>query len=312
MPVVLIAGGTGFIGTALTDYLLKRNYTVIVMSRSVKGQPFVLKPNTINFASWNTDTQTMDIAALTTADYIINLAGAGIAEKRWTPKRKMEIQQSRIKSGNTIAKCLKESNHRVKGIISASAIGWYGSDPKIPNDHPFTEDAKADNDFLGKTCQLWEESVEEISTLNIPLIKLRIGIVLSNKGGALKEFIKPLQFGIAAILGNGKQMISWIHIIDLCRIIEYAIQHEKMEGVYNAVAPKPVNNKTLTMELGRKLKGKFFIPLYVPAFVLKLALGEMSIEILKSTTVSCKKIQDAGFTFLYPSIDAALADLHKQ
>lgn len=309
MPTVLITGGTGLIGTALTNYLLTRNYTVIVMSRSVKSQPLSLKQNAVNFAGWDTDTQTMDAAALTEADYIIHLAGAGVAEKRWTAKRKKEIRESRVKSGQLLAKSLKGIPNKIKAVVSISGIGWYGPDPEIPNNHPFIEDAKADTAFLGETCRLWEESVEPIRDLNIPLLKLRTGIVLSNNGGALKEFIKPIRFGVAGILGSGKQMISWIHIEDLCRIMEFVMTHEKMDGVFNAVAPNPVSNKTFTLKLAEKIKGKFFISTHVPVFVLKLMLGEMSVEVLKSATVSSKKIQDTGFTFLYPSVDAALNDL---
>jgi uncharacterized protein len=309
MPTVLITGGTGLIGTALTDFLLKRNYTVIVMGRSVKSRQFSFKQNSINYARWDTDTQTIDAAALKEADYIINLAGAGVAEKRWTVKRKKEIQESRVKSGQLLAKSLKEIPNKVKAVVSASAIGWYGADAEIPNQNPFTEEETAATNFLGETCRLWEESLTPVKNLDIPLITLRIGIVLSNAGGALKEFKKPIRFGLAAILGSGKQIISWIHIDDLCRMIEFAMLQEKIEGVYNAVAPGPVSNKTLTVKLAERMKGRFFSTMYVPGFVLKIVLGEMSIEVLKSTTVSCHKIQEAGFTFLYPSIDAALDEL---
>jgi uncharacterized protein (TIGR01777 family) len=164
------------------------------------------------------------------------------------------------------------------------------------------------NDFLGSACKQWEESIEPVTQLGKRLVKLRTGIVLSKEGGALKEFLKPLRFGIAAILGNGKQIISWIHIGDLVRMFIAAIEDDKMNGVYNAVAPGPVSNKELIIELAKARK-KFYIPVYVPPFILKIVLGEMSIEGLKSVMVSCEKIQQAGFTFHYPGIRAALESL---
>ncbi len=145
--------------------------------------------------------------------------------------------------------------------------------------------------------------------MHIRLVKLRTGIVLSKDGGALKEFIKPLRAGIAAILGNGKQVVSWIHIDDIARMYVQALENEKLSGVYNAVAPKPVSNKALVLELAKQMKGKFHIPIYVPSFVLKMMLGEMSIEVLKSATVSGDKIRSTGFQFLFPTLESALKDL---
>ena len=190
--------------------------------------------------------------------------------------------------------------------MSASAIGWYGEDPVIPNPKPFTEIDNADESFLGETCKQWEASIEPVIEQNIRLVKLRTGIVLSNDGGALKEFKKPLRFGITAILGNGRQMVSWIHIDDLVQVYLYALQNENMKGVYNAVAPNPVPNRKLILQMGKRIKGSFFIPVHVPSLVLEFVLGDMSIEILKSTTVSCDKVLAAGFSFLYPTIGSAL------
>ncbi|HPH24992.1 MAG TPA: DUF1731 domain-containing protein, partial [Chitinophagaceae bacterium] len=189
-----------------------------------------------------------------------------------------------------------------------SAIGWYGPDPSL-HSNGFEETDAPYSDYLGNTCKLWEESIEPITQQNIRLVKLRTGIVLSTKGGALKEFLNPIKMGITAILGNGKQIISWIHIDDLCNQFIYAIEHENMQGSYNAVAPNPVNNRRLTLSIAKKVKGKFYIPIYVPSFMLKIILGEMSIEVLKSTTVSSKKIEIAGFNFKYKTIDAALSNL---
>jgi len=208
-----------------------------------------------------------------------------------------------------IVKTLKETTNNVKAVISSSGIGWYGPDPTIPNPDPFTESDPAHDDFLGNTCVQWENSLEPITTLGKRLVKFRTGIVLSNDGGALKEFTRPIRFGIAAILGSGRQIVSWIHIDDVVKLYITAIENEKINGVYNAVAPNPVTNKQLTIQLAKKLKGRFFIPVHVPSFVLKIVVGELSIEVLKSATVSCDKINDTGFAFSFPTIDIALKDL---
>lgn len=307
MTTVLITGGTGMIGKALTHALVERNYKVIILSREPVGQQRTT--NNISFAAWNISNQTIDSQAIQRTDYIIHLAGAGIADKRWTKKRKQEIADSRVKSGELLVKALQEIPNKVKALISASAIGWYGPDPVIPNPKPFTEDDPPDTSFLGDTCRQWEESTNPVSQMGKRAVKLRTGIVLSKDGGALQEFEKPLRFGIASILGNGRQVYSWIHIDDLVRLYISAIEDDNMRGVYNAVAPKPVTNKELVLQLARTKKGNFFIPIYIPSFALKIALGEMSIEVLKSATVSCDKIHYSGFTFLYPSLDAALKKL---
>jgi uncharacterized protein (TIGR01777 family) len=307
MTTVLIAGGTGVIGRALTKALLDRNYTIIILSRETRNS--TAETGNLSYAQWNIKDQTIDKDAIAKADYIIHLAGAGVADKRWTKKRKQEIVDSRVKSSELIIKALKDKTNKVKAVISSSAIGWYGPDACIPNTDPFIEDDPADNGFLGTTCLQWEKSVEPVTQLNKRLVKLRAGIVLSNDGGALKEFMRPMKFGIAAILGSGKQIISWIHIDDLVRLYITAIENENVNGVYNAVAPNPVSNKELTVRLARIKKGKFFIPVHVPSFILKPVLGEMSIEVIKSATVSCNKIQQTGFSFLYPTFESAMKDL---
>ncbi|MDZ4806673.1 MAG: TIGR01777 family oxidoreductase [Bacteroidota bacterium] len=304
MATILITGGTGLVGKALGQALLEKGYRVIILSRQVDKKS---ETPGLSYATWNVAAQTIDKEAIAKADYIIHLAGAGVADKRWTKKRKQEIVDSRVNSSKLIVDSFKTIPNKVKAVVSASAIGWYGPDPAIPNPKPFTEEAAANDDFLGTTCKLWEESIEPVTQLGIRLVKLRTGIVLSNEGGALKEFLKPLKFGVAAILASGKQIISWIHIDDLVNMYVAAIENENINGVYNAVAPKPVSNKELTLELAKSRK-KFFIPIHVPSFILKIMLGEMSTEVLKSATVSSNKIQRSGFDFTYPAIKEALAN----
>lgn len=308
MSTILITGGTGLIGTALTKLLTTAGHKVIILSRSNKTSD----NDKISYALWDVKKQTYDAASFSSADYIIHLAGAGVADKKWTRDRKKEIIESRTESSALIIKALQAVSNKVKAVISASAIGWYGDDEKrTPRRKCFTEEMRADKEFLGETCRLWEESIEPVQQLGKRTVKLRIGIVLSNDGGALPEFKKPIRFGIAGVLGSGKQVISWIHIEDLCRMFLYAIEHEQVEGVYNAVAPIPVRNKELTLLLAQKMKGKFFVHLHVPTFVLQAMLGQLSVEVLKSATVSCQKIMESGFTFLYPAIEPALNNLIK-
>ncbi|MFM9910922.1 MAG: TIGR01777 family oxidoreductase [Chitinophagaceae bacterium] len=313
METVLIAGGTGLVGTALRNLLLQNGYRVILLSRAVQKTTSNVNIHGSNEpfqnARWDPATGIIDKIAFAQADYIVNLAGAGVAEKRWTDQRKKEIVDSRIKSGQLLVKALTEIPNNVKAVINASAIGWYGADDEKKNREDFKEEHTAANGFLGQTCKQWEDSVDPVSSLGVRLVKLRIGIVLSNRGGALAEFIKPLRLGVAAILGNGRQVISWIHINDLCGIILYAIQQPTITGIYNAVAPNPVTNRQLTLGLAKTRNGSNFISIPVPGFILTIVMGEMSVEILKSTTVSAEKIQKAGYVFLYPTINNALKGL---
>jgi len=310
MPTVLLTGGTGMIGAHLQNFLLGNGYSIIVLIRNEKQRKSADK--NISYAKWNVEKNEIDKDAIAETDYIIHLAGANVAEKRWTDKRKKEIIESRTKTGTLLVKSLKEIPNKVKAVISASAIGWYGADTNESRLHGFKEDAPAANNFLGNTCKLWEENIKPVEQLNKRLAIFRFGIVLSEKGGALDEFKKPLKFGIAGILDDGKQIISWIHIDDLCRLLLFAIENENISGVYNAVAPQPVTNKELTLTLAKNMRGKFFIPVHVPAFALKLALGELSVEVLKSATISSEKIIKAGFNFLYPSVNTSLESLKKK
>lgn len=315
MHTVLITGGTGMIGTALCRHLLNEGYNVIILSRNPKEtaashalgteQNFFRSSGKLYYARWDINRMTIDHAALQEADHVVHLAGAGVAQKRWTEARKKEIVDSRTRSSQLLLKCLSENPNKVKSVISASAIGWYGPDKGLP----FVEDDPASDDFLGQTCLQWEQSIEPVQQLGKRLVKLRLGIALAKEGGALKEFIKPLRLGVAAILGKGTQMVSWVHIDDICRAFTYAIEQQSMSGAYNLTAPKPVDNRTLTLTLAKRHNGKAYVPFRVPSGLLKIVLGEMSVEVLKSATVSSEKIKGTGFDFRFPDIEKAIQDL---
>jgi len=304
MHTVLITGGTGLVGKALLEQLIKKGYKVIILTRKIAD-----KKDGVEYALWDIKKKQIDITAIQKSDYIIHLAGAGVMDKKWSTSYKEEILRSRTESSRLLADTLKHHSNSVKAIVSASAIGWYGEDK---DGHPFTEKDPPDKGFLGETCRLWELSIEAAEEKGVRVARLRTGIVLSNDGGALKEFKKPINVGIAGIVGSGQQVVSWIHISDLCRMYIYALENKGIRGSYNAVAPLPITNKQLTLKLAESIKGKFYIPLHVPKFIIRLMLGQRSIEVLKSITVSPKKIKDTGFTFLFPSLNAALKDLFNQ
>lgn len=306
MKTILITGGTGMIGKALTTALLEAGHRVIIFTRNPAKFKAV---GNCSYAAWDPAKGTIDETAVRTGHAILHLAGAGVADKRWSDKRKKEIRNSRVQGGELLCKALATIPNEISVVVSASAIGWYGPDPQIPNPKPFTETAPAHNDFLGSTCEAWEQSLAPLTAMGKRVVFLRTGIVLATEGGALAEFMKPVKFGIAAILSTGKQVVSWIHIQDLVRMYLDAIEHTDWQGAYNAVTPQPVSNKELVLELAKQIRGKAYIPIHVPGIFLKIGLGEMSIEVLKSTTVSAGKIRKAGFQFAYPTIEPALQAL---
>ncbi len=307
MSTILITGGTGMVGTRLTEILIAKGHEVIILTR--KPLLSALLPKGVSHAKWDLGKKFIDPAAFAAADHIIHLAGAGVADQRWNKKRKEEIVNSRADSGALLVHALQTLPNKVQSVHSASGIGWYGADTKKSLQTGFTEEDPADTAFLGETCSIWEQQIQGVQALGKRLTIFRIGIVLSNSGGALKEFKKPIRFGFAAILGNGKQIISWIHIDDLSSLFLKALEDPTMQGVYNAVAPETVSNKGLTIALAKSMRGRFFIPIHVPAFLLKWVLGEMSIEVLKSAKVNSFKTQGTGFNYQYPFLADAINQL---
>lgn len=245
METILITGGTGLIGTALTGLLIEKGYRVIILSR----KPRAAQGN-ISYATWNLKTGEIERTAVETSDHIIHLAGTNVGDKRWTAKRKKEIVDSRVDSGRILVKALQEIPNRVRTVVSASGVGWYGPDqPK--SGHAFVESDPAFPDFLGTTCTLWEEAITPVTSLGKRLVILRTAIILSNQGGAYPEFVKPMNAGVAGILGSGEQVISWIHLEDITRLYLEAIVNETYKGVYNAAAPEYLTNKEFVLRIAR-------------------------------------------------------------
>jgi uncharacterized protein (TIGR01777 family) len=298
MNKVLITGASGLVGSRLTELLLSKKMEVVHVGRTKRN-------GSVPSFTWDVDKQQMDAKALAGVDTIVHLAGAGVADKRWTPTRKKEILDSRVQSTRLLFQILKEEKHYVKNIVSASAIGYYGFGL---SDQLFTEERPPATDFLASVTTEWEKEVDAIRELEIRVVKIRIGIVLSNKGGALKEMARPIQFGVGAPLGTGQQVMSWIHIDDLCEMFCKAIQDRSLAGAYNGVAPNPVTNAELTKAIASILKKPLWLP-NVPPFVLRLLVGEMADIVVNGSKVSAEKILATRFKFQYSQIDDALRNL---
>jgi len=295
---ILITGASGLIGTSLTNMLLQRGHTVSHLGRSKKSD------GEVKSFVWNISLQHMDEESLSGIDTIIHLAGAGVADKRWTKKRKQEILESRTQSTKLLFDVLKKGNHQVTSFISASAIGYYG----FESNDMLTEASPAGGDYLATVTKQWEDEVDKIESLNIRLVKVRIGIVLSERGGALKEMMLPVKLFVGSPLGSGNQYLSWIHIHDLCAIFCKSVEDRMMTGVYNGVGPHPTTNRAFTRAIAKVLRRPLFLPA-IPGFLLKLVIGEMADIVVGGSKVSSHKIQQAGFSFQFDSLDKALRDL---
>lgn len=296
MAKILITGGSGLIGKQLTTLLQKDNHEVCWLSRSAG------KYNNIKSYSWDPSSGEIDSAALKNCEYIVHLAGAGVADEKWTEERKKVILNSRVDSTRTLLDAVKGSDHKPKAVICASAIGYYGFKT---TSQELTESSEAGDDFLAQVTQKWEAETDKFRDLGIRTAQIRIGIVLSRKGGALEAMTKP---PLLSPLGTGKQWMPWIHIEDLTSMFYHAIENDSMNTTYNAVAPNPVSNKEFTKVLARKSK-KLYLPIPAPGFALKLVMGEMAGMVLEGSKISCKRILDSGFQFKFRDVGNALDDL---
>jgi uncharacterized protein (TIGR01777 family) len=293
MRNILITGGSGLVGQRITALLEKKGYEVAWLSRSPQDRKTFL---------WNVEKGEIDSEAMEWADAVVHLAGAGVAEKRWTPERKKLILESRTQSTQVLLTAIKNAQNKPSTFISASAVGYYGFNTGTAL---VDENSPAGNDFLAEVVIAWENEVKKMESLQLRTVLLRIGIVLDAEGGALGEMLKP---PVAAPLGTGDQWMSWIHVEDLARMFVFALEKTTLQGVFNAVGPHPATNQQLTKEAAIA-KRKPYVGIGVPGFALKLVLGEMAAMVLGGNRVSSQKIQKAGFEFEFPVLKNALKDL---
>lgn len=296
---ILITGGTGLVGTHLTVLLRKKGYNISYLSR--RKQTLA----DIQVYEWDIAKGTIEAEAIANADYIIHLAGAGVADKLWSAAYKKEIYDSRVLSTKLLVEKLATVPNRCLAFIQASAIGYYGLDTK---ERWIEEGEPAGTDFLAQVTHDWEGAASAMVGLSIRHALIRIGVVLCEEGGALPKLSLPVKMFVGAAVGKGTQYISWIHIEDLCEMFVKAIENESWQGAYNASAPNPVTNEEMTNMIGKVLNRPVFLP-NVPAFVLRMGMGEMANIVLGGNRTSCQKAEKAGFKFVYPQIEAALRSL---
>ncbi len=295
---VLITGGSGLIGSTLSTMLLQRGYEVAHLSRKREQK------GAIQRYQWDYKKGIIEEEALKDCHAIIHLAGAGIADKRWTSSRKKEIINSRVQTAELLHSRCAEMDHWPKVFISASGINYYGS---VTGAHTFREDDPPSESFIGECCRLWEEAARAFEP-RCRVAMLRASIVLSAAGGALPKIALPVRFGLGAALGTGRQWMPYIHIDDLCKMYLHALEKKEVQGAYNACNGDHVNNRQFTKSIAKALGRPLILPA-VPAFVLRLALGEMSEILLKGSRASAEKIAATGFEFEYTKLSTALEQL---
>lgn len=297
MATILITGGSGLIGSALTKALQQDGHAVRWLSRTAGER------NGVKAFAWDVDQGTIDAAALEGVDHIIHLAGAGIADKRWTDARKKELEQSRAESARLLLRTAKAQGFAPKSFISSAGINYYGA---VTGEHIFTENDAPGTDHIAHLSKVWEEAADEWAPL-CRVVKLRTPLVLARDGGGLKKLSLPVRFGLGAPLGSGKQWMPWVHLDDLVRIYQHALTNEAMRGAYNVNASQQPTNRDFTKAVAKALNRPMILP-PVPGFLLKIALGELSSILLEGSRATNAKLLATGFTFRYDTLAPALKD----
>jgi uncharacterized protein (TIGR01777 family) len=294
---VLITGGSGFVGKQLTVVLIDSGYTVSILSRSKRTNAV-----DIFYYTWDIENQLIEEEAVLKADYVIHLAGANIAEKRWTEKRKEIVINSRKRSAELILSVVKKHNKKLEAFISASGIGIYGA---VNGEAICTEKSRPANDFLGIVCQMWEAAADQFAQLGIRTVKVRTGLVVGKNDGFLNKLTPIFKLRLGSALGSGKQYMPWIYVEDLCDIYLEALKNPNISGAFNAAINDNTTNDIFSKTLAKVYGYPIWLP-NVPAFLLKLVMGEMSKLVLTGRRVSSDKIEGIGFNFKHRNLEDTL------
>ena len=299
---VLIAGGTGLIGSALIGSLRDSNCEVTVLTRSPERSQALMQSG-VRLVRWDGETAEGWSHLVSQVDAIVNLAGEGIADGRWSTARKERIRQSRVRAGNALVSAIRDAESVPKTLIQSSAVGYYGPG----KDEIMTEQAPPGEDFLANVCSEWEASTAEVEAMGVRRVVIRTGVVLSSKGGALPRMTLPFRLFAGGPLGSGRQYFPWIHIADEVAAIRFLLENENASGPYNLAAPDPPRNREFVRDLGRAMGRPSFLP--TPSFALQLLFGEMSTVLLDGQRAVPARLQEDGYAFIFPETVAALDDL---
>jgi uncharacterized protein (TIGR01777 family) len=295
---IVIAGGSGFLGRALAAGLAAEGHEVVVLSRRGSAIPGAARgvawaPDGTATGGWSRE--------IDGAGAVVNLAGEGIADRRWSAQRKAAIRESRVRATRSVVAAIRDAQTRPPVLVQGSAIGYYGTD----GDERLDESASPGSDFLADVCVRWEAEAHPVAALGCRLAVIRTGIVLARDGGALKELMRPFRFFVGGPMASGRQYMSWIHRDDWVRLVSWAIATTSASGVYNATAPEPVPNATFSRALGRAMHRPSLLP--VPAFALRVIVGEFAQSgLIEGQRVVPRRALDAGFQFKFPDLDSAL------
>lgn len=299
---IAIAGGSGFVGKEITSHLLQKGHEVCILTRETGTKQ---KSPGVTYVQWLNDGNTPE-TELDGIDCFINLAGESLNSGRWTKKRKEQIKESRITAAHEMVRILKKLKRKPQVVLNASAIGYYGTSLT----DSFDESDRIDpSDFLSETVTIWEAAAAESETEGIRTVYMRFGVILGKEEGALPRMALPYKLFAGGTIGSGEQWLSWIHIEDVARAAIFCMEQEDMKGPVNFTAPSPATMSRMGKAIGKALRRPHWMP--VPSFMLKAALGEMSILILQGQKVFPSKLLKAGYQFAYPGLDQALDNIFR-